>query len=52
MTRLEVILETVAELLEGSKRKWSREQRSAHAQATETIANASDERHKKNLINM
>jgi hypothetical protein len=31
MTRLEVILETVNELLEGSKRKWSKEKRMKHA---------------------
>jgi hypothetical protein len=36
MTRLETILETVAELLEGSKRKWSEEKRMKHADATAT----------------
>jgi hypothetical protein len=39
MTRLEVILETVSEILEGSKRNWSKKKRSQHAAETSSYAN-------------
>jgi hypothetical protein len=44
MTRLEIILETVNELLEGSKRKWSKEKRREHARGTKEAAYGTHDR--------
>ena len=50
MTRLETILETVAELLEGSKRNWSEEKRLKHARGTKEAAYGTHEREHARLL--